>query len=355
LNSWVATRTQHNVSIKISTQLQYKTYSTVSGPPIQAPHDYQEINIADVYTSRRSKYPAKVEEILRRRLTRANIHISPRAFFPADEAQEKAIEAIGEELKLAWPETGRGYRPGDDVTRYARPEYIRRLGGGSKQTSTYSYAGFGQLVHISSGLVRYFLEPAAQMFDEERTVCSDAHVTFIRPTIQDDVIRREAENLMFTEFDKIVLDTPADQPGTPSGADKQQKRTQQLRNLIRALGGTFAQKLISDDSERRVFSVAVSGTPDPDVLAVFELGVRYGYFHRSSIGNKDGTGRTRLYVLTRRLAPHFNLDPSSFAGYLWVTNAMLHEGMENPDKVLRKMQSVGVSKFLEAPQQGLFD
>ncbi|MCY4265880.1 MAG: hypothetical protein OXE78_13660, partial [Gammaproteobacteria bacterium] len=44
LNSWISTRTK--VSIKVSTQLQYKTYQTPSGLPIQAPHDYQSINIA---------------------------------------------------------------------------------------------------------------------------------------------------------------------------------------------------------------------------------------------------------------------------------------------------------------------
>jgi hypothetical protein len=120
------------------------------------------------------------------------------------------------------------------------------------------------------------------------------------------------------------------------------------------LGGTFHEKLVSDDSERRVFSVAISGQPDPEIVEAFEMGVRYGYFHRSSIGNKDGTGRTRLYVLTRRLAPHFNLDPSSFAGYLWVTNDLLREGMANPEKTLRKIKKSGIAAF-ETAQLSLFE
>ena len=52
LNTWVSTRTQAEVSIKISTQLRYKTLGTASGLPIQSPHDFQAINIADVYTTR---------------------------------------------------------------------------------------------------------------------------------------------------------------------------------------------------------------------------------------------------------------------------------------------------------------
>jgi hypothetical protein len=355
LNSWVATRTQQDVSIKISTQLSYKTFSTVAGMSIQTPHDYQEINVADIYTSRRSKYPERIEQIVAKRLTKAGINANPRDFFPLDEEQEEKIRRIGDELRTNWPQSGRGFRPDDDVTRYARPEYIKRLGGTAKQTSKYNYAGFDQLVHISSGLVRFFLEPAAQMFDEEIAAGGGTPVQSIRPSIQDDIIRREAETLIFTEFDKIAKEgeEQASQPSATTSED--QRPIEKLRNLVRTLGNTFYQKLVSDDAERRVFSVAISGIPDPDVLDVFELGVRYGYFHRSSIGNKDGTGRTRLYVLTRRLAPHFNLDPSSFAGYLWVTSDVLIEGMANPDRLLRRMKKVGVSNLLESSQKLLFD
>jgi hypothetical protein len=364
LNSWVATRTQQDVSIKISTQLSYKTFSTVAGMPIQTPHDYQEISIADMYTSRRSKYPERIEQIVAKRLIKAGITASPRDFFPPDKGQEETIRQIGDEIRNNWSDSGRGFRAGDDVTRYARPEYIKRLGGSAKQTSKYSYAGFDQLVHISSGLVRYFLEPAAQMFDEESLANGGVPVQNIRPSIQDDIIRREAENLIFTEFDKIAKEGEepslgkegkAQSPEPSTATDEHQRPIEKLRNLVRTLGNTFYQKLVSDDAERRVFSVAISGMPDPDVLDVFELGVRYGYFHRSSIGNKDGTGRTRLYVLTRRLAPHFNLDPSSFAGYLWVTNEVLLEGMANPDRLLRKMKKTGVSALLEPSQKPLFD
>ena len=356
LNSWVATRTQHEVSIKISTQLKYKTFSTVSGVPIQSPHDFQEINIADIYTSQKSRYPQNLELILERRFKKAGFSTTPRKMFPDDKKQEAAISKIAKRIEMSWTKEGRGYRPKDDAARYARPEYIKQLGGAAKSTSTYRYAGFDQLAHISSCLIRYFLEPAAQMFAEERVrTTTNQLVDHISPETQDRVIRKEAENLMFTEFDKIILEEGDSRGLLATSVDEQQKRTQQLRNLIRALGGTFHQKLISDDAERRVFSVAISGMPDPEVIDVFELGVRYGYFHRSSIGNKDGTGRTRLFVLTRRLAPHFNLDPSSFAGYLWVTNNLLREGMANPDKILRRIKKYGLQGYCETAQLPLFD
>lgn len=344
LNSWVSTRTQADVSIKISTQLRYKTLATTAGLPIQSPHDYQSINIADVYTTSRGRYLNRVEEIIKLRLTKAKISVAPREFFPPDKAQETKIAKIADKIRSNWEKEGRGNRPSDDVLRYARPEYIRSLGGSSKSRSSYSYSGFEHLVHISSGLVRYFLEAAAVMFDEQQSIKPESPITMIDPSIQNEVIRRESDNLMFSDFEKI------------SKQDEiQSSQTDKLFNLIRALGGTFFLKLVSNEAERRVFSLAISGSPAPEVVEIFELGVRYGYFHRSSIGNKDGTGRTRLYVLTRRLAPHFMLDPTTFAGYLWTTSDLLREAMSNPDKLLRRIKKEGVSKILESGQLTLFD
>ena len=344
LNSWVSTRTQADVSIKISTQLRYKTFSTPSGLPIQSPHDFQSINIADIYTSRHSRYLNRIEEITKRRLKKARIEVTPRVFFPHNEEQERKVSEIAEQLRAKWEKEGRGHRPGDDALRYARPNYIRSLGGRSKSRPTYSYSGFEHLVHISSGLVRYFLEAAAVMFDEQQSQHPDQSVTHIKPAIQNSVLRTDADSMMLGEFDNIFRS----QGSEPMQITK-------LRNLVSALGGTFFLKLVSEDSERRVFSVALSGRPDNEVAEVFELGVRYGYFHRSSIGNKDGTGRARLYVLTRRLAPYFTLDPTSFAGYLWITNDLLQEAMARPESLLRRIKERGVNNILETRQLTLFD
>lgn len=346
LNSWVSTRTQSDVSIKISTQLRYKTFATMSGLPIQSPHDYQNINIADIYTTQHGRYLNRVEEIVKLRLKKAGITATPKEFFPYDQEQEDEVKKIAKKIRSEWNQNKRGYRPGDDALRYARPEYIRDLGGLSKSRSTYSYSGFEQLVHISSGLVRYFLEPAAVMFDEQRSSNSQSPVTKISPRIQDQVVRDEAERLMTSEFASISKQE--DTEHVPLLMDC-------LFNLIHSLGGTFFLKLVSNDAERRVFSVAISGKSDHKIDDVFELGVRYAYFHSSSIGNKDGTGRTRLYVLTRRLAPYFKLDPTSFAGYLWTTSDILHEAMANPDTLVRRMKRDGVSSVLDTGQLTLFD
>jgi hypothetical protein len=353
LNSWVATRTSATISIKVSTQLKYKTFRTPSGMLIDSPHDFAEVNISDIYTTTRGKYLNRVEEIVKKRLAHSGINSSPQDFFPVDQEQEDEIAQIAEKLKADWAESGRGNRASDDVLRYSRPIFIAGLKGQRKSGSTYSYAGFEQLVHISSGLIRYFLEPAALMFSEQQAQSADLPITCITPRIQNDIIRAESDRLMLAEFEKMFKEEH-EQDAEAATRIGLLERKLQLQNLIRALGGTFHQKLISEDSERRVFSVAFSGPADPEVTAIFELGVQFGYFHRSTIGNKDGTGRTALYVLTRRLAPHFNLDPTGFAGYLFVTSEKMREAIQNPDKFLRKVKERGVKDSFEERQLPLF-
>ena len=129
------------------------------------------------------------------------------SFFPADLVQEEAIQRISEELKARWSanSTG-GYRAADDAYRLARPEYIRRLSGKSKQGSRYRYAGFDQLVHISSGIIRFFLEPAARMFADQLKANNGLPVTHISPSIQDDEIRQQCDNLLIEKFDEMKGD-----------------------------------------------------------------------------------------------------------------------------------------------------
>src|SRR4051812_2460728 len=210
LNSWVSSRTSAGVSLKISTQLNYKTYRTSIGTSVSTPHDYSEVNIATVYTSSRDKYKERVTKIVEKRLELAGIEARPEQFFPEDEEQEQEIKEIADDLRKNFPETGRGFRPSDDVVRYARPNYIRQLRGTRKAGHTYSYAGFEQLVHVSDGSIRYFLEPASLMFGEEQSLAPQKPVLKISPSVQHTTVYRQAEVLMFTEFEKLKSEPKQD-------------------------------------------------------------------------------------------------------------------------------------------------
>jgi hypothetical protein len=342
LNSWVSTRTGQVVSLKISTQLTYKTYLTANGGSIDTPHDYSEVNIATIYTSSKNKYLERVHEIVAVRLKLADINKSPEEFFPVDQHQEQQIDVIKADIKKEFDSSGRGFRSSDDVTRYARPAFIKSLFGPSKSGSTYSYAGFNQLVHISDAVIRYFLDQASQMYSEEESQTPGSPITRISPSIQNHVVFNQAKALLQNDFEKLL--------SMPKNDPEHLKNVQKLGNLVQALGGTFKAILLSDRSEQKVFSVAFSDAPDMEVQAVLRLGVIHGYFHESVIGNKDGTGRTKLYVLTRRLAPYFTLDVTGFAGYLFVTNANIKAAMHNPQHMLRHIKDKGVDQFFTDQQ-----
>ena len=346
LNTWVSSRSTDYVCLKIATQLNYKTYRTVNGGKIAAPHDFSENNIASIYTSAKDRYPTWVREIVKKRLLNSNISASPEEFFPDDKAQEAQIEAIAQEIKTSWPESGRGYRPGDDAYRYARPEYIKRLRGSSKQGSTYRYAGFKQIIHISSGVIRHFLESASLMYGEQRKHSNDGPIRFIEPRIQHEVLKDQSDNFMMAEFDRMAVD----EQQNPTAATT----SQQLKNLVNVLGGLFQMILLSNASERRVFSFALSDEVDQEVKAVLKLGVENGYFYESAIGTKEGTGRTRLYVLSRMMAPHFLLDPTGFSAYKFMTNSFLRASMLQPKTTLGRIASRTNEDVLGSPQQDLF-
>lgn len=351
LNSWVARRTTGYICLKISAQEgEYKTYNAVGGIRIDAPHDYSEFNISDKYTTKSDNYKTRVSEIITRRLAKYGVSATPDEFFPENKNQEDAIKLIGEEIKKNWESKGKGFRPGDDALRYARPNYMKGLSeAGRKSGSTYSYAGFNQIVHLSSGIVRHLLETSSLMYAEaESRADDDKEIKFIPDSIQNSVLKEYSDRLLFTEFEKLEQaegdkSLPIDDPT-------------KLKHLIQALGGMFRTILVSEASERRVFSIAFSNGPDHEVMRILNLGVKYGYFHKSTIGNKEGTGRVPLFIMTRRLAPSFKLDPTSFAGYKFVTNDKILEALYSPTKLIREVKIKGFETVMSVSEQkGLFE
>lgn len=330
LNTWLSSRSSRKVSLKISTQYNYKTYYTINGATIDTPHDYIELDIATVYTEGnrtvKSTYYRRIHDIVEKRLKLYEINQSVEDFFPVDIAQEEKIKAIENSYIAKFDKgEGFGYNRTDDARRYARPDYIKSLGGTSKSSYTYSYAGFDQLVNISSGVVRYFLQQAHTMFAQQQALLKEGEdVSFISDSIQNAVVRDMANKALFNELEAYTVE--GDEQAYPK------EDIQKLSNLIQGLGALFRKNLLSDKKERRVFSVAISDEPSEEVERIFEIGLQLGYFHKSTIGRKNtgGIGRLRLYVLNRRLAPVWNLDPNGFAGYLFLKNYVLEAAILNP-------------------------
>lgn len=346
LNTWVSYRSTKDICLKISAQLDYKTHLTANDKRIDAPHDYSEINISTVYSSKTSDYNDRIKEIVRKRLEKyLNLKIEPENFFPQDIKQEQAIDAIYQKLLKDNEDPERPYASGDAARRYARPDFIKDLQKNHKSGFTYSYAGFDQLVAISSGIIRYFLAPAQEMFSVMVAKNPNTEIREITHSVQDEVIKRYSDNFLQGQFDEIRKDQGM-QSFTLEKADK-------LYNLVDSLGELFHMILVSNASERRVFSVALTDSPDEELYEILDMCEHYGYIHKRTIGNKDGTGKNRMYVLSRVLSPHFKLDPMSFAGYKFMDSATLKIALTNKKKFLQIM-SKGIAQDIPN-QPTLFD
>jgi hypothetical protein len=328
LNTWVSQRTSAQVSLKISTQLDYKTYRTASNVTIDSPHDYNEVNISTVYTSQKNYYRKRVQEIIERRLSSAGLPISVNNFFPVDEQQEKKIEAISQQILSGEIQTPSAYWEKDRVYRYAVSEYMKQLSGPSKSTGkgssksgmNFKYAGFRDMVDVSSGIVRNFLELAARMYSLEQAVAAAGEdVIAVTPSRQSKIIKDYSSEFLHADLEKLV-ETDKAVGGTTAI---------KLQNLVHSLGGIFKATMFSNAAQRRVFSIALTNVPDAEILEVLKLGVRYGYLQESTISYREGTGRTKRYSLSRRLAPSFSLMATSFAGDQFITNADLRAAMQN--------------------------
>ena len=330
LNTWVSSRSSRKLSLKISTQYNYKTYYTINGATIDTPHDYTEIDIATIYTEGNKKvkstYYKRISDIVRKRLDLYGIDVNVEDFFPVDQEQEEKIKELERQYIEKYDKgEGFGYNRTDDARRYSRPDFIKSLGGKSKSSHTYSYAGFQQLVNLSSGVVRYFLQQAYSMYAQQQsTLEKGKDILFIEPSIQNEVVRKMANSALFDELETYSKE--GDELAYPKGD------IVKLSNLIQGLGALFKKNLLSDKKERRVFSIAISDQISTEVENVLEIGIQLGYFHKSTIGRKNvgSIGRLRLYVLNRRLAPIWTLDPNGFAGYLFLKNKVLEDAIKDP-------------------------
>jgi hypothetical protein len=354
INTWIWKRVSKDVSFKLSTQFLYPTHRTVTDDRIETPHDFQSINISDIYTSdHEDNYRSRVRQIVERRLRVAGIKRSAYEFFPVDKKQEIEIASIKAQIASQWSTRGRGHRARDDANRYAVSEFIKSLGGSSKAKSKYSYAGFEQLVNVSSGVVRYFLDPADKMFERELMRMKNNEVVGplkeISPYVQNDVIRKMSQDWYATEIVRRNQDKGKRDSVLAS------TRYQRLKNLIDCVGSLFHVILISDRSERRIFSLAINGNLDEETQAVMNLAVTDGFFHRTAIGGKDGFGRLDLYILTRRLAPYFQLDPNGVAGYFFIHPELLTLATKDPKKFLASLRSRKIFSDDTSEQLRLFD
>ncbi|MBQ4808554.1 hypothetical protein J4717_13850 [Phaeobacter sp. HS012] len=351
LNSWISTRAVSRVCFKVTTQLAYKTFRTTDNRIIESPHDFSEINISGLYTSSKGNFSKKIKAIVEKRLKLAGIDATPDEFFPFhkkqnDRRSEIAVDLLEGKrsnyvnLKKSGPKQDR-----DWSQRYATPALMRELAS-SKSSHTYSYAGLQSLVDLSSGVVRWFLEPAGRMYQETMKAGGQSDVSQkpmeIPTGVQDRVIthwsREFREHLNTGSVEAEAFDEGASLH--TQGHDQESYR--RLANLLDAMGAFCRTKLLDpSESEQRVFSFALSDEPSENLQNILHLGVRLGYLQKSDLAAKSTVGGRRpRYILSRRLGPHYRLDVSGYAAHLSVSCSDLEVAMHNPQAFTNRRKQV---------------
>lgn len=350
VNGWVSYRSTQDLCLKVSTQQRYKTWRTPNNILIESPHDFSEIDIRNVYTSKQSShYFDRVKCIVKRRLEISKSPIvEPEEFFPTNSKQENRLEEIKNIIRKNWEEgNGVSSRVHDDITRYTFSEHLKDLAK-VKKTNTLSYAGFKTMVDLSSGMIRNFLEPASLMFSELHAAKGTEEISFIPCETQSTVIYNWSQDFVLENFDKIEQD---ERSSKPDDTETCKRKIERLKTLITSLGECFQAKLLSDDTERRYISFTISSPPESKTLEILNTAVEWGYLQRSTIAKKDGIGRSTLYILNRRLTPYFKLDPSGYAAHMSITPELIELAATDTKAFVRDRLKNSTAHKFEQKQQ----
>ena len=326
VNTWIANRDHSLVCFKVSAERDgYKTMLTRDGGLIEHPHDYSEVDVDELYTRSKSDYYKKVQLIAERRLSLSSAPTKSIAdFLPSDPREDALLEEFKSRAAEEWERLGEPGRKKDYVYRYASARLFQHLRV-SRQNK--SYAGFENMVHISSGVIRDFLEPCYLMFDSQVSrMDQGASIEAISVAVQNQVIRRYSEEFLLSKIEEVRKDLPSEQWSVLNS----------LRVLLESLGRLFYERLHDPEArEARLFSFTIRGQLPPELNDILQLGVRYRYFQRRTYSSKEGGGRENWYILNRRLCPVFKLDPTGFEGRISLTLPLLQLACKDPDRFVK--------------------
>lgn len=305
---------------------------------IQWPHDFSQIDIDELYSTQHTVYYERIKEIANKRLELTGINTDIEDFLPESQSEEQILEEIKSGLKEKYAqeyeekygdEIDSERLPKSDyinnrVSKYAQAELFRRL----KKTGK-SYAGFDNIVHLSSGVIRQFLDICSYIFEEEIKRKGDDNITKISLKAQNDVVKRYADDFMDeleTTYKRLEKEENIE------GA----KLYKGLYFLIESLGKYYKKRLMDPKfKEPRVFTFTLKDPgKDTEVERILEIGVNgeglTGCFFQSYwYSSKRGIGKYRGYAFNRRLCPRYGIDHTSFRGRIELSTVDLRLAIKN--------------------------
>ncbi len=350
INTLISQRRHSLVSVKVSCQpLLYNIYVDLNDRPIQETHDYYLIELDSLYTTNKKSYYNRIKEIAERRLKIAGCKATDiMKFIPQNPAELEKIKQAEDFTAKEYDELSgkKPLRKGEYVRKYATARLFQRF----LKKTTYGYAGFNNLVHFSSGIIRSFLEPCYSMLEE-----------YIKTNPGEDI--KEVEQIPFS-IQKSVIENYSNLFVTneiinpmriEADGSKRKKILSGLNNLLESLGSTFTIRLKDQKSrEPRIISFTIKESERDKLLQqILDYGVQKAFFHQKWYRAKSGHETQECYILNRRLCPRYHLDLSSFQGRVELSQHDLLIAIENPKQFRKKFGKEEENK-VEQKQQ-LFD
>jgi len=315
---------------------------------IQWPHDYSQIDIDELYSTRHTVYYNRIKDIADKRLKLADVDVAIEEFLPESPTERVLLEKIKDELKekceteyeekygrkIAEERPSKSDYISNRVNKYAQAELFRRL----KKTGK-SYAGFDNIVNLSSGIIRQFLDICSYMFDEE-VAYKGANVVQISLRSQNGVIKKYADDFI-DELEKKYKALEKEKNF------EEAKYYKGLYNLIEALGKYYKKRLLNPKlREPRNFTFTLKDPDtDQDIDRILETGVIENYFQRYWYSSKIGIAKYRGYAFNRRLCPRYGIDHTSFRGRIALTTADLKVAIEEA-KIPKTIHIIEEDKYL---------
>jgi uncharacterized membrane protein YwzB len=298
---------------------------------IERPHDYSQIDDIDELYSTNPTYYKRIDEIANKRLRLTDINVTIEDFLPESPSEKEKLQEIKRELKQRYEQeydekvrqkTDNSIPSKSDyinnrISKYAPAELFRRL----KKTGK-SYAGFENIVYLSSGIIRQFLDIGSYMFDEEVKKRGNVKITRIRLSTQKKVIKNYADSFM-DELEKKYKGFEEE------GSLEEAKKYKNLYALIESLGKYYRDRLMKTGAEPRMFTFTLKDPDtDPEIGKILELGVNENYFQSYWYSSKVGVGKYRGYAFNRRLCPRYGIDPTAFRGRKELTTSELKSAIK---------------------------
>lgn len=320
-NTLISQRKHSLASIKVSCQpLSYKIFTDLKDRHIQETHDYYFVDLDSLYTTDKFSYYNRLKQIAEKRLDIAGFKVKNISELipenPEDLKKKKESEAFTAKEYDKLPENKKPISKTNYIRKYSMARFFQLF---LKKTS-YSYTGFDNLVHFSSGIIRSFLQPCFLMIEKHRESNPSIdikEIKFLSYEVQRNIIEKYSSALIEAEIIRPMR-------LEPQGSEKR-KILVGLNNLIESLCIAFKMRLNDKKSrEPRIISFSVKeSVRDDNLQKILDYSIQKAFFHPKWYRAKSGNEILECFILNRRLCPRFQLDLSSFQGRFEISQDLL--------------------------------